>query len=59
MSLNEGDIHILQAPEAAETMQGYKLIEELWPDQPACGYFNICVRLVRQFEPMSESLPLW
>ena len=35
MSLNEGDIHTLQAPEAAETMQGYKLIEELWPDQPA------------------------
>lgn len=57
MLLNESDIHTLQAPEAAETMQGHNLIEELWPDQPAHGYFNICVR-VAQIEPLSESSSL-
>jgi hypothetical protein len=56
MPSNESDIHVLWAPEAAEKMGAAKWIEEIWPEQPARGYFHICVRLAHtRLESMSES----
>jgi hypothetical protein len=57
MPLNDlaSDIQTLRASEAAEKMGAAKLIEEIWPEQPARGYFHICVRLAHRLESMSES----
>lgn len=56
MPLNDlaSDIQTLRASEAAEKMGAAKLIEEIWPEQPARGYFHICVRLAHRLESMRQ-----